>query len=68
MIDVVKSSCKGCDKRHVNCHSTCEDYKAFRKARDEQNEEIRKKKSVEAHLDEHEIKRARRIKRWYCNR
>ena len=65
---MAKSSCKGCDHRHMNCHSTCEDYKLFRKARDEENDKIRKIKIAEARLDEHEIKRARRIKRWYCNK
>ena len=31
-----KKNCKGCEKRHTACHSTCEDYKAFRKERDEE--------------------------------
>ena len=22
--------CKDCDKRHINCHSTCEEYKAYK--------------------------------------
>ena len=29
-------TCKDCEKRHTGCHSTCEDYKAFRKERDEE--------------------------------
>lgn len=23
-------TCKDCEKRHINCHSTCEDYKAYK--------------------------------------
>ena len=28
-----KSCCKGCTKRAINCHSTCEEYQAFAKER-----------------------------------
>ena len=27
----IKSPCKNCDKRQVGCHSSCEDYSAFKK-------------------------------------
>ena len=65
---MAKSSCKGCDKRHVNCHSTCEDYKSFRTAKDEENEKVRKMKEHEAMLDDFEIKRARRVRHWHGKR
>jgi len=26
----MKNTCKGCDKRHAMCHSTCEEYLKFR--------------------------------------
>ena len=59
---MAKNSCKGCDRRHVNCHSTCEDYKLFRKAKDEENEKIRKAKEHDAMMVAFEIKRARRVR------
>lgn len=31
----MQAGCKGCAERHVGCHSTCERYKAFRKALEE---------------------------------
>ena len=62
---MAKSSCKGCDHRHMNCHSTCEDYKSFRKSKDEENERIRKAKEHEAMMDAFEIKRARRVRQWH---
>ena len=32
--------CKSCKKRHLKCHSTCEDFIAFDKARKAENEKI----------------------------
>lgn len=34
--------CYKCEKRHISCHSTCEDYLRERKALDEYNEKQRK--------------------------
>lgn len=34
--DPTKSSCKGCTKRKVGCHSKCKKYKEFRKELDKQ--------------------------------
>lgn len=25
-----KAPCRGCEKRHLNCHSSCEEYKEFK--------------------------------------
>lgn len=30
--------CKGCTRRTMTCHSTCEDYKTFRREKDEENQ------------------------------
>ena len=29
--------CKDCEKRHLGCHSSCEEYQEFRKAKDLDN-------------------------------
>lgn len=39
--------CKGCEKRHINCHSTCEAYKEWKRQHDERNDQIRKAKEQE---------------------
>ncbi len=31
----MSNCCYKCDRRHMSCHSTCEDYKAFKKKHDE---------------------------------
>lgn len=38
------NKCKGCEVRHIGCHSVCELYLAYRKELDEVNEKIRKEK------------------------
>lgn len=48
--------CKDCEKRKVGCHSTCEEYKAFRSKRDAENAEIFKKKQKEVAIAEHNAK------------
>lgn len=30
-----QANCKGCERRHVGCHATCEIYKEYRKKQDE---------------------------------
>lgn len=39
--------CYGCDKRHSGCHSFCEDYKAYSKARADRSRMIYKKRAEE---------------------
>jgi hypothetical protein len=34
----IASPCLNCERRFVGCHSTCEDYKAFRDKLDKANE------------------------------
>ena len=48
-------SCKGCDNRHPGCHATCERYIAEKKAWDERQAQIRKKKEIEDGLNNHLI-------------
>lgn len=31
---MIVSKCHGCEERHINCHSSCESYQAFRADRD----------------------------------
>lgn len=33
-----QKGCKGCEERHVGCHSTCEVYKAYRANLDKEKE------------------------------
>lgn len=42
-----KPPCKGCDERQIGCHSTCERYKAFRAALNEQNAKRAEIRSVD---------------------
>jgi len=37
--------CKDCEKRHVGCHSDCNNYKKFREYMDDKNDKIRKEKT-----------------------
>lgn len=43
----VHSPCLDCERRFVGCHSTCEDYKAFRDKLDKAKEVIAQKKREE---------------------
>lgn len=52
--------CLGCEKRHVNCHSDCPDYKEYRDEMDERNETIRKKKAEESLIIDTRIKAMRK--------
>lgn len=42
---MVKSSCKGCLKRHIGCHSTCIDYITYKEIHKVEMEKIKKEKS-----------------------
>ena len=39
-------ACKGCQKRFVGCHASCEDYKKFKEELKKQNDFIYRKKQV----------------------
>lgn len=40
----LKHSCKGCEKRHVGCHSECEAYQKYRESLDRYNDYAYKKR------------------------
>ena len=44
---ITNNKCLDCTKRHVGCHSTCEDYLKFRKELDELNKQKRKERDME---------------------
>ena len=39
----ITAPCKDCQKRHLHCHSSCEDYKKFRQYRDHIHEQKMKR-------------------------
>ena len=43
-VDVLVAPCKDCPTRYLGCHDKCYKYQAFRQARDEYNEMVRKKR------------------------
>lgn len=53
--------CKGCDKREVGCHAACEEYIAFRKAKDKLNAELKKKAMQEQEQNDIEKSRKKRM-------
>ena len=49
---MINAPCKDCIKRQLGCHSTCQDYKQFRKERDFVNQQRRQQQLIEqAHID-----------------
>ena len=40
-------SCLNCEKRHVGCHSSCEEYAEFKRNSSEQKETKRKQKELQ---------------------
>ncbi len=49
------SPCKDCEDRHNGCHSTCEDYKVFRREIDKVNNLRNKAKSKESTYTDYKI-------------
>ena len=56
-------TCKGCPDRHPGCHGKCEKYIAEKKAWDDRQAEIRKKKSIEDGLNQHLIETMQKNKK-----
>lgn len=54
--------CKGCEKRYVGCHSTCEEYKEYRKGKDEEKQAKYNSREVEVYLARKTIKKRKRNK------
>lgn len=53
--------CKGCEKREVGCHSVCEAYQTYRKAKDKLNAELKAKAMHEQEQNDIEKARKKRI-------
>ena len=45
-VDASFSPCKDCPTRYLGCHNKCYKYQAFRQARDEYNEMVRKEREA----------------------
>ena len=45
-VDASFSPCKDCPNRYLGCHDKCYKYQAFRQARDEYNEMVRKEREA----------------------
>lgn len=56
-------TCKNCEKRHIGCHSDCEDYAEQRRVIDEMKKKISDQKIKERALDELEYKRIKYAKK-----
>ena len=56
-------TCKGCEKRHVGCHSTCKEYISECNKRKEIREKISKQKKMEQDIKSVEIERSKRYGR-----
>lgn len=50
-------SCKGCTKRHIGCHSHCEDYAEQRRVIKERKEKIHAEKDKERVLNYLDVQR-----------
>ncbi len=56
-------TCKNCEKRHIGCHSDCEDYAEQRRVIDEMKKKISDQKIKERALDELEYARIKYAKK-----
>lgn len=60
--------CKGCEKRHIGCHSNCREYNAWKFERDRKNKIEWDKKKTELEIRDSRInlflKVRRRMKKW----
>lgn len=50
-------TCKGCEMRHFNCHSTCEIYAEFK----QRNEEVNKQRAAAVDLTEFDMTRLQKV-------
>lgn len=49
---MVTAPCKDCSKRYLGCHSKCDEYQAFRAARDKElDENLKRKEFIDARYD-----------------
>lgn len=52
--------CKGCEKRHIRCHSTCEDYNRERKEHEKIKSEYDKTKQAENDICSYQVEQIRK--------
>lgn len=60
---MIDAPCADCQKRHVGCHSDCEDYKAWKSRQMSVAENKRKAKAEQSMLDSYTVKSASKYKR-----
>ena len=56
-------TCQGCDKRHVGCHSTCQEYIDWKSDREWKNEIARKKRQAEADIVDAIVRNCEKVRR-----
>lgn len=62
---MIKCSCRGCENRTIDCHVTCEDYKAYTKALSEKRQIECKKRSQENAAEKYaKTEKNKRLKNW----
>ena len=62
---VLCNCCKDCTKRHLRCHSTCEDYLNFRQSKDKENEQLRLYLNPDADMIEYQQRMHEKIRKLY---
>jgi hypothetical protein len=60
---MISPPCKDCLKRKAKCHSTCEEYKAWKIEKDRLNKIVWKKKEIEAGFIEIRVKQCEKTRR-----
>lgn len=58
-----KTTCKGCEGRHVGCHSTCECYKEQREKNLKEKDFLFQAHRAERELDDYVIARRTKMKK-----
>ena len=61
-LTTLKAPCRGCDKRQVGCHSTCEDYISYEKKNTARRDAIRNRQLISDTLFYNSNNRGMRLK------
>ena len=64
----MKCPCKGCDRRKLNCHGFCEEYKAWRGWKDEVNRKKAADQDARQLSRDHELKYRHNLKGGWKNK
>ena len=65
MIDKYMPCTRDCPKRHIGCHSDCPDYIEWSQKRIERKRAERNQKEVQRNLDQYEVDRRKRLKKYW---